>query len=366
MLLLLSSAAFAYGLDNGAHQKVMVCDLGGGTFDVSIIKIGEGVIEVLATNGDNHLGGDDFDERITNHLVNVIKKEYHMDVRKNLTAYQRVKETAKQAKKELSCCEKSYITLPYLTQMRGNIINFEYTLTRMEFNDLIYDLVERTTIPVQNALMDAGIAVSKLDKVLLIGGTTRIPLVQEKERQLTVLMPSQNISPDECVALGAAIQADTLSAGVPQIEVIFDIDANGILKLSAKDLDAGKEQSIVITDNERMSDEEIEQAIRDAEQYLKQDFILREAIDIIYEANKCLNRAETALSKAKKELSKEERKQIKADIANLRKLITKTKQGKMMEMDISSIRNVINKLYLSSEKACSMAGMDTENNTERK
>ncbi len=444
-----TSAALAYGLDNGTPQKVMVYDLGGGTFDVSIIEIGEGVIEVLATNGDNHLGGDDFDERITNRLVDVIKKEYNVDVRKDFAAFRRIREAAEQAKKELSGTENSYIVLPYLTQIRGNTINFEYTLTRTEFNDLTRDLVERTAVPVQNALMDAGIAASELSKVLLVGGSTRIPAVQEKVRELTGIIPSQNINPDECVAQGAAVQADTLSsgaitlygrnsillidvtplslsietvggvatrlverntplpvhyskifttaapyqrnveihvlqgerpmakdnktigkfklsgikpapAGVPQIEVTFDIDVNGILKVSAKDLDTGKEQYIIITDNERMSDAEIEQAIRDAEEYSSQDGIRRQALDITYKANKCLKRAETALDKIKKELPKVEKKQIKADIANLRKLLMKTKPDKMTESDISSVRNAINKLNSSSANACQMAGIDTE------
>jgi len=449
-----TSAALAYGLDNETPQKVMVYDLGGGTFDVSIIEIGEGVIEVLATNGDNHLGGDDFDGRIINYLVELIKKEYNVDVRKDFAAYQRLKDAAAQAKKELSSAESSYITLPYLTQKRGNTINFEYMLTRTVFNDLTGDLVERTAIPVQNALMDAGIAASELGKVLLVGGSTRIPAVQEKVRKLTGLIPSQNINADECVAQGAAVLADNLSkggitlygggnnillldvtplslsietvggvatplvernttlpvhyskifttaapfqrsveinvlqgerpmardnkcigkfrlkgikpapAGVPQIEVIFDIDTNGILKVSAKDLDTGKEQSITITDNERMSDAEIEAAIRDAELYRKQDGIRRQALDLINEANKCLNGAETALSKVKKELSKGEKKQIKGDINNLRKLLSKAKLDKIMESDIESIRNAINQLNSSSLKACHMAGMYTESKEE--
>ncbi len=445
-----TSAALAYGLNNGTPQKVMVYDLGGGTFDVSIIEIGEGVIEVIATNGDNHLGGDDFDECITNRLVDVIKKEYHLDVRKDFAAFRRVREAAEQAKKELSSSENSYITLPYLTQVRGNTINFEYTLTRTEFNNLTRDLVERTAIPVQNALIDAGIVASELNKILMVGGSTRIPAVLEKVRELTGIIPSQNINPDECVAQGAAVQADILSDGAitlysgnsillvdvtplslsietvggvatrlvernttlpvrcsrifttatpfqrsvdihvlqgerpmakdnktigkfrlsgiktayaqaPQIEVTFDIDTNGILKVSAKDLDTGKEQSIIITDNERMSDAEIQQAICDAEQYLKQDGIRRQALDLNYEANKCLNRAEAALNKIKRELPKEEKKQIKADIANLRKLLTKAKPDKMMESDLSSIRSAINQLNSSSVNACRRAGIYEEN-----
>jgi molecular chaperone DnaK len=444
-----TSAALAYGLDNGTPQKVMVYDLGGGTFDVSIIEIGEGVIEVLATNGDNNLGGDDFDQRITNHLVEMIKMEYNVDIRKDFAAFQRLKEAAEQAKKELSSSENSYITLPYLTQMKGKTINFEYTLTRALFNSLTADLVERTAIPVQNALMDAGIATSELSKVLLVGGSTRIPAVQDKVREITGLIPSQSVNADECVAQGAAVQADTLTegamtiyggsnillldvtplslsietvggvatrlvernstlpvhyskifttaapfqrtvdihvlqgerpmakdnktigrfrlkgikaapAGVPQIEVTFDIDTNGILKVSAKDLGTGKEQSIIITDNQRMSDEEIEQAIRDAQLYRQQDGIRRQALDAMDEANKWLNRAETGLSKMKKELTKEERKQIKGDIANLRKLISKAKIDKITERDIASIENAINQLKASSKNACAMAGMDAE------
>jgi len=209
-----ASAALAYGLNNGTPQKVMVFDLGGGTFDVSIIEIGDDVIEVLATNCDNHLGGDDFDERIVNHLVDVIKKEYHVDIRKDLIAYQRIREAAELAKKELSGLESSYIALPYLTQVRGgNTINFEYTLTRSEFNALTRDLVERTAIPVQNVLADSGIAVSELSRVLLVGGSTRIPAVQKKVRELTGINPSQSINPDECVAQGAAVQANILAGG---------------------------------------------------------------------------------------------------------------------------------------------------------
>lgn len=445
-----TSAALAYGLDNGSPQKIMVYDLGGGTFDVSIIEIGEGVIEVLATNGDNHLGGDDFDERIVGHLADVLKREHHVDVRKDFAAFQRIKEAAEQAKKELSASENTYITLPYLTQSHGQPINFEYSLTRAKFNEMTRDLVERTAIPVRNALTDAGIAASELSKVLLVGGSTRIPAVQEKVRELTGITPSKNINPDECVAQGAAVQGDTLSggsmtlygdgnnillldvtplslsietvggvatrlvernttlpvhysqifstaasyqrsveinvlqgerpmardnksigkfklngikaapAGVPQIEVTFDIDANGILKVSAKDLDTGKEQSITITDNERMTDMEIDQAIRDAQQYASEDGIRRKALEVNNEANKCLNRAEKALNMVKKEISKEEKKQIKADIADLQKLIIKAKPAKMSENDVFAIRDAINRLYSSSQNACRIAGINTD------
>lgn len=445
-----TSAALAYGLDNGAPQKIMVFDLGGGTFDVSIIEIGEGVIEVLATNGDNHLGGDDFDERIVNHLTDIIQKEHHVDVRRDFSALQRVKEAAERAKKELSSTENSYIALPYLTQAHGEPINFEYTLSRARFNEMTRDLVERTAVPVQNALRDAGIAGSELSKVLLVGGSTRIPAVQDKVRVLTGIIPSKNINPDECVAQGAAVQGDTLSggsmtlygrdslllldvtplslsietvggvatrlvernttlpvhysqifstaapfqrsveivvlqgerpmakdnktigkfrlngikpapAGVPQIEVTFDIDTNGILKVSAKDLDTHKEQSITITDNERLSDAEIEQAIRDAEQYASQDGIRRQALEINTAANKCLAAAQTALDRTKKEISKEEKKQIKADIADLQKLLMKAKPDMMTESSISAIRETIDHLKSSSANACRIAGVSQDN-----
>ena len=375
-------------------------------------------------------------------------------MRNDFAAMQRIKQAAEQAKKELSYSENSYIALPYLTQSRGNPINFEYTLTRAKFNELTRDLVEKTAIPVQNALTDAGIAASELSKVLLVGGSTRIPAVQEKVRELTGIIPSKSINPDECVAQGAAVQGDTLSegsmtiygkdsillldvtplslsietvggvatrlvernttlpvrysrifttaapfqrsveinvlqgerpmakdnksigrfklngikrapAGVPQIEVTFDIDVNGILKVSAKDLDTGREQSITITGNERMSDAEIEQAIRDAEQYASQDNIRRQALEINAEAGKCLTIARTALDKVKKDIPKEERKQIKVGIANLEKLLMKAKPDKMTNDDISAIREAIGHLKSCSANACRIAGVDQDSKKEK-
>lgn len=443
-----TAAALAYGLNNGTAQKIMVYDLGGGTFDVSIIEIGDGVIEVLATSGDNHLGGDDFDERLTEYLVNQIRSEYRVDVTKDLTAMSRIKEAAEQAKKELSASETANITLPYLTQSHGSPVNVDITVSRSKFNELTRDLVDKTATPVYNALSDAGISASELSRVLLVGGSTRIPAVQDKVKALTGITPSKNINPDECVATGAAIQGNTLSggelqiagsqegillldvtplslsietvggvatrlvdrnstlpvhysqvfstaapyqtsvdihvlqgerpmasdnktigkfklkgikkapAGVPQIEVTFDIDTNGILTVSAKDLDTGKEQSITITANEKMSDFEIEQAIKDAELYASQDQTRREALAVTSEAEKLLAATEQALSKCGKQLEKAEKKQVKSDISALRKLLFKSKPTNLSEGDILNIRSAMNVLESSGNHVRTLAGND--------
>ena len=431
-----TSAALAYGLNTGAAQKVMVYDLGGGTFDVSIIEIGESVIEVLATSGDNHLGGDDFDQRVAEWIMDEAQKTQRVNLRNDLMALSRVREAAEQAKKELSASETAQITLPYITQVNGAPVHLDLTLTRAKFNDLTRDLVERTAGPVQNALNDAGIAASELGRVLLVGGSTRIPAVQQKVRQLTGKEPSRNINPDECVAQGAAIQGDTLSgsralsvnkgillldvtplslsietvggvatrlvernstlpihysqifttaapfqssveihvlqgerpmaadnktigkfklkgikrapAGVPQIEVTFDIDTNGILRVSARDKDTGKEQGITITANEKMSDAEIDAAIRDAERYAAQDQVRKDALEIGHEAQQLVNEVEKKLDEKGKQLDKEEKKQIKEDVNALRKLIFRKQPDKMEGADVESIRSAMEKVRQSS------------------
>ena len=439
-----TSAALAYGLDNGTPQKVMVYDLGGGTFDVSIIEIGDGVIEVLATAGDNHLGGDDFDERVAEHLLDEFQRDNGIDLRREPAALQRVREAACEAKIELSSMETTRVNLPFLAQGPSGPVHFETTLTRSAFNQMTADLVHRTEGPVTTALNDAGIAASELGCVLLVGGSTRIPAVQQKVRELTGKEPSSSINPDECVATGAAIQGATLSgsstglvkansillldvtplslsietvggvatrlvernttlpvhysqvfstaapfqtsveihvlqgerpmardnktigkfrlkgikrapAGVPQIEVTFDIDANGILTVSAKDLDTGKQQSITIDDSERMSDAEIDQAIRDAEQYAAQDGVRREALSVLDAGRRLADAANRALASAGKQLDKAEKKQVKADIASLQKLLSK-KVDKVSEADVAALRAAIDQLERSSAHVRGLAG----------
>ncbi|MBE5936201.1 MAG: molecular chaperone DnaK [Lachnospiraceae bacterium] len=433
-----TSAALSYGLNHGESQKVMVYDLGGGTFDVSIIEIADGVIEVLATAGDNHLGGDDFDDRIVEYLVAEFKKEHGVDIKKDMTAFYRVKEAAKKAKEELSTSQTTTINLPYLIVGKNEPLHMDVTLSRIKFNELVYDLVERTKGPVMSALNDAGIAASELGKVLLVGGSTRIPLVSEKVKSITGKEPSRNINPDECVALGAAVLGDTLSGnalvttgqgsnlllldvtpmslsietmggvatrlidrnttvparyskvfttaapyqrsvlikvlqgerpmakdnkkigdfklkgirkampGVPQIEVTFDIDVNGILRVSAKDLDTMKEQSITIEASDRMSDEEIQQAMRDAAEYASLDNLRRQALDVSSEASNLAGKVQQSLKNAGKDIDKAERKIIKRDLALLQKYLLKLKVDKVKQEEIDKIKQAKEVLETSS------------------
>ena len=441
-----TSAALSYGLDHGEAQKVMVYDLGGGTFDVSIIEIGDGVIEVLSTAGDNHLGGDDFDARVTNWIVGKIREEHKVDVSRDFAVMQRIKEASEQAKKALSDAESTQIGLPYLTQQRGEPVHFDATLTRVQFGELVRDLIERTQGPVQSALSDAGIAPSELGKVLLVGGSTRIPAVQEKVRQMTGKMPSRNINPDECVAQGAAILGNTLQgnylaapgsqkpmllldvtpmslsietvggvatrlvernttlptryskifstaapfqtnveihvlqgerpmardnktigkfklggikrapAGVPQIEVTFDIDANGILTVSAKDLGTGKQQSITITANDRMSEEEIAKAMYDAQMYAGQDQIRRDALALSDESKSLLAKTQQAMKNAGKSLEKTEKKQLKSDCVTLEKCLKKIRLDKVSETDVQNLRAAKQQLEASSARVREIFG----------
>lgn len=415
-----TSAALAYGLDHGTPQKILVYDLGGGTFDVSIIEIGDNLIEVLATAGDNHLGGDDFDQRLTDYIVSEYKKAERVDLSKDASALQRVREEAEKAKMALSANTTTNINLPFIATVHGEAKHLDMNISRATFEQLTADLVERTAGPVSQALNDAGISTDELGMVLLVGGSTRIPAVVEKVRQMTGKEPSKNLNPDECVALGAAVQGSKLSgqlmpgsaaaelilmdvtplslsietvggvatrlierntpiptrhskvfstagnfqtsvdikvlqgerqfardnkllgnfrlggikpamAGVPQIEVTFDIDVNGIVQVSAKDLGTGKQQQITITSSTNMSDDEIERAIRDAAEYEASDGKRRSFIDARNEAEQLVHRTEVALSNAKKTLDKSTRKQIKSDISYLKKLIGKIKPGNVSE-----------------------------------
>lgn len=413
-----TSAALAYGLDHGQPQKILVYDLGGGTFDVSIIEIGDNLIEVLATAGDNNLGGDDFDERITAYLVSEFNRAEHIDLTKDLTAMQRVREEAEKAKKVLSSSSSVIINLPFITTVKGEPRHMEMNLTRAKFNELTRDLVKRTAVPVKLALKDAGISAEDLGMVLLVGGSTRVPAVVDEVRVLTGKEPSHNLNPDECVALGAAIQGgkiggelvagssaaeiilmdvtplslgiETLGgvftkiidrnttiparysqifttagsfqtsvdikvlqgerqfskdnklignfrlrgikpapAGVPQIEVAFDIDANGIVQVSAKDLGTGKHQEITITASSNLSDAEIERAIREAAEYEATDGERKAYIDARGEADTLIRQVENALSdkQKKKSLEGHQKKQIKSALSYTKKLVARTKPG---------------------------------------
>lgn len=421
-----TSAALAYGLDNGMAQKVLVYDLGGGTFDVSVIDIGDNVIEVLATSGDNHLGGDDFDERIVNYLVEQFKISDGINLSKDVSAMQRLREEAEKAKKELSSSVTTNINLPFIAMSKDGPHHIDITLSRQTFNELTADLVDRTITPVENALHDAGLSKTDINMVLLVGGSTRIPAVADKVRQLMGKEPSRNLNPDECVALGAAVQGGKLGnqlqagsaaseiilmdvtpmslsietmggiasrliernttiptrhsqifttagnfqtsvdikvfqgerkftrdnkllgnfrlngikramAGVPQIEVTFDIDVNGIVNVSAKDLGTGREQSITITSSSNMTEEEIAKARWEAEVYSKQDEAYQSFIDIREDAVRTLNEANNALAANKKVWDKDKKKNVKAQIGHLGKLISKAPIDKLNEEKAASM-----------------------------
>lgn len=442
-----TSAALAYGLDHGNPQKILVYDLGGGTFDVSIIEIGDQLIEVLATAGDNHLGGDDFDQRLTDYIVSEFKKQEHVDLSRDMTALQRVREEAENAKKTLSSSTTAQVTLPFITTVHGEPKHLDVVITRAIFEKLTSDLIERTAGPVTQALSDAGISSRDLGMVLLVGGSTRMPAVAEKVRQLTGKEPSRNLNPDECVALGAAVQGGKLSgqvlpgsaaadlilmdvtplslsietvggiatklidrnttiptrqskifstaanfqrsvdikvlqgerqfardnkllgnfrlngiqramAGVPQIEVTFDIDVNGIVHVSARDLTTGKQQEITISSSSNMSEEDIERAIRDAAEYEASDSTRKSYIDLKNEATLLAKQADTALSAAKKNktIDKSVQKQIKSDLHQLEKLLMKMRPDKATEQQADEIRRAMESLQSSASSILGNTG----------
>ena len=430
-----TAAALAYGLDNDAEQKIMVYDLGGGTFDVSIIEIGDGVIEVLATNGDTHLGGDDFDNKITDWLVSEFKKAEGVDLSTDKMALQRLREAAEKAKKELSTATTTNINLPFITATAEGPKHLDITLTRAKFDELTLDLIERTAVPVQNALKDAGITASDLGKVLLVGGSTRMINAQEKVKALTGMEPSKSINPDEGVAIGAGIQGGKLSGeagsgdvllldvtplslsietmggvatrliernttiptkksqifstaadnqeavdihvvqgerqfardnktlgqfrldgilpakrGVPQIEVTFDIDANGIVNVSAKDLGTGKEQHITITSGSNMSESDIDKAVKEAAEFEAQDKKRKEGIDARNEADSMVFQTENALKEVGESLDASDKAAVEADLNTLKEAINRAPIDAMTEDQVNDIKAGKEKLMESAQK----------------
>ena len=451
-----TAAALAYGLDNEKEQKILVYDLGGGTFDVSIIEIGDGVIEVLATNGDTHLGGDDFDNKLIDWMIAEFKKQEGIDLSGDKMAMQRLKEAAEKAKKELSSATTTNINLPFITATAEGPKHFDMNLTRAKFDELTHDLVERTAIPVQNALRDAGLNASEIGQVLLVGGSTRIPAVQDKVKQLTGKEPSKSLNPDECVAIGASIQGGKLAGdagageillldvtplslsietmggvatrliernttiptkksqifstaadnqtavdinvvqgerqfardnkslgqfrldgipparrGVPQIEVTFDIDANGIVNVSAKDLGTGKEQHITITAGSNMSDADIEKAVKEAAEYEAQDKKRKEAIDARNDADSFVFQTEKALNEVGDKIDAGEKASLEADVNDLKAFLESTKDAEMTEDQVAELKskqealmtkaqNLFTKMYESMQGAAG-AGPDMGN-----
>ncbi len=430
-----TAAALAYGLDNGSEQKIMVYDLGGGTFDVSIIEIGDGVIEVLATNGDTHLGGDDVDNIVADYIMNEFKNAEGVDLRNDPMALQRVKDAAEKAKKELSSMTTTSINLPYITATADGPKHIDMTLTRAKFEELILDLVDRTTIPVQNALRDAGLTANDLSRVLLVGGSTRIPMVQEHVKKLTGKTPDKSLNPDECVAIGASIQggklagdagagdvllldvtpltlsietmggiathliprnttiptkksqvfstaADNQSAvdinvlqgerefardnkslgqfrldgipaakrGVPQIEVTFDIDANGIVNVSAKDLGTGKEQHITITAGSNMSEDEINKAVKEAAEFEAQDKKRKEGIDARNDADSIVMQTEKSLADVGDKISADDKAKVEEDIKELKELLAHSTPDNVPEEDVEKLKSGKEKLMNDAQQ----------------
>ncbi len=423
-----TAAALAYGLENEQEQKILLYDLGGGTFGVSIIGIGDGVIEVLSTSGDTHLGGDDFDQRIIDFLVSEFRKEEGIDLTGDKMAMQRLKDAAENAKKELSNMTRTEINIPFIYANEDGPKNLSVSLSRAEFERMISDLVDKTTIPVRTALNDAGLTASQIDKVLLVGGSTRIPLVQETVKKATGHEPSKALNPDECVALGAAIQGGKLSGeagagdillldvtpltlgietmggvatpliernttipakksqvfstaennqtavdihvvqgerpmardnktlgkfrldgipaaprGIPQIEVTFDIDANGIVKVTAKDLGTGKEQNITITASTNLSDAEVDRAVKEAEKYAEEDKKRKEAIEARNEADAMVFQAEKTLEEVGDKIDSADKANIENELNALKALVERTKDN-VSDADASELRAGTEKL----------------------
>ena len=431
-----TAAALAYGLDNEKEQKIMVYDLGGGTFDVSIIEIGDGVIEVLSTAGDNRLGGDDFDQKVADYMIAEFKKTEGVDLSADKMAMQRIREAAEKAKKELSSATTTNINLPFISMNANGPLHFDMNLTRAKFDELTHDLVERTAEPVRRALSDAGLSASELGQVLLVGGSTRVPAVQDKVKQLTGQEPSKSLNPDECVALGASVQGGKLAGdagagdillldvtplslsietmggiatrliernttiptkksqifstaadnqtavdinvvqgerqfardnkslgqfrldgipparrGVPQIEVTFDIDANGIVNVSAKDLGTGKEQHITITAGSNMSDDEIDKAVREAAEYEAQDKKRKEAVDTKNDADAMVFQTEKAMEEAGDKIDANDKTAVEADLNALKDILAKCgNTDEISDAQIQDIKAAKEKLMQSAQK----------------
>ncbi len=429
-----TAAALAYGLDNEKEQKIMVYDLGGGTFDVSIIEIGDGVIEVLSTNGDTHLGGDDFDNKVIQWMLNEFKKAEGVDLSGDKMAMQRLKEAAEKAKKELSSAMTTNINLPFITANAEGPKHFDMNLTRAQFDELTRDLVDKTAIPVQNAMKDAGLTNADLGQVLLVGGSTRIPAVQDKVRQLTGKEPSKSLNPDECVAIGASVQGGKLAGdagagdillldvtplslsietmggvatkliernttiptkksqifstaadnqtavdinvvqgerqfardnkslgqfrldgipparrGVPQIEVTFDIDANGIVNVSAKDLGTGKEQHITITAGSNMSEADIDRAIKEAAEFEAQDKKRKEAVEARNDADSFVFQTEKALEEVGDKLSDSDKSAVQSDLDAVKAILERTRDQEMSDSDLDELKAAKEKLTNSAQ-----------------